>query len=256
MKFKLLAITSLSLATLPSLAVVAQADGPAWGPFTANIGITTDYRFRGQQQGQGDIAISGGIDYTGSDGLFAGVWASNVDFNDAAETYMELDVYAGYTMALDDKTSATLKAIYYTYPTADYPTGANHNDYFELIASASHDFGVASAGLEVAWSPDYFLESGTGVEVSGNVTVPLAATFWLFDGGVSASGHLGHQWIDDNATFGTPDYSFYDIGVSAKASRYTFDVRYIDTDLSDAECFGGTNLCDGGFVASVTIALP
>jgi uncharacterized protein (TIGR02001 family) len=256
MKFKLLAITSLSLAALPSLAVVAQADGPAWGPFTANIGITSDYRFRGQQQGQGDIAVSGGLDYTGSDGLFAGVWASTVDFNDAAETYMELDLYAGYTMALDDKTSATLKAIYYAYPTADYPTGANHNDYFELIASASHDFGVASAGVEVAWSPDYFLESGTGVEVAGNVTVPITDKFWLFDGGVSASGHFGHQWIEDNSTFGTPDYSFYDIGVSAKVSRYTFDVRYIDTDLSDAECFGGTNLCEGGFVASLTIALP
>ena len=257
MKLKLLAITSLALAAIPSIAAVSMAgDAPAWGPFTANIALTNDYRFRGQQQGHGSLSVSGGVDYTGSDGWFAGLWTSTVDFNDAADTYMELDLYGGYTMAIDDKTSATLKAIYYTYPTADYPTGANHNDYFELIASASHDFGVASAGIEVAYSPNYFLESGNGVEVSGNVTVPLMDKLWLFDGGIAASGHFGHQWIEHNTIFGTPDYSFYDLGVSAKVSNYTFDFRYVDTDLSKTECFGGTGLCDAGFVATVTLALP
>jgi predicted metal-dependent RNase len=35
-----------------------------------------------------------------------------------------------------------------------------------------------------------------------------------------------------------------------------FDVRDIDTDLDDAECFGGTDLCEGGIVGTVTVAFP
>ena len=256
MNFKLLAVTSLSLAALPSLAVVAQADGPAWGPFTANIALTNDYRFRGQQQGQGDIAVSGGVDFTSETGFFAGVWTSNVDFNDAAETYMELDLYAGYSVAFDEKTSGSVKFVYYAYPTADYPSGANQNDYYEFIGTLTHNFDILTASLEVAASPDYFLESGDSVEVAGTVTVPVTDKFSIFDGGVTASARYGYQYIHDNATFGTPDYEFYDIGVTAKISNVALDLRWVDTNLSDAECFGGTNLCEGGFVATATMYLP
>ena len=153
-----------------------------------------------------------------------GVWASNVDFNDAAETYLEVDVYAGFTKALSESTTGTIKAVYYWYPAADYPTGANENDYFELIAGLAHDFGGASGTFEIAWSPDYFLESGSAVEAAAGLSVPIAETFLFFDGGLAASGRVGYQWIDDNTTFGTPDYLFYDVGVSAKigVARWTF----------------------------------
>ncbi len=257
MKSKSLALSSLVLAVSVTLPAVSRAEEePAWGPFTANIALTSDYRFRGQSQSQGELAVSGGIDYTGDSGFFAGVWASNVDFNDAADTYLEVDLYAGFTGALSDNTTGTIKAVYYWYPTADYLPGANEYDYFELIGSVAHDFGGFSGTLEVAWSPDYFFESGSSVELAGGLSVPIADNFWVFDGGVSASGRLGYQWIDDNATFGTPDYAFYDIGVSAKISNVTLDVRWVDTDLERADCFGGTNLCEGGVVATLTVLLP
>ncbi len=257
MKFDKLSVVCLALACAPTLSSAALADGePAWGPFTANIALTNDYRFRGQSQGQGDPALSGGIDYTGASGFFAGVWASNVDFNDAAETYLEVDLYAGLTKALSETTTGTIKAVYYWYPAADYAPGANENEYFELIAGLSHSFGKVTGTLEVAWSPDYFLESGDSVELAAGLAVPLADSFLFFDGGVTASGKVGFQWIDDNAAFGTRDYAFYDIGVSAKFSNFTLDLRYVDTDLSNAACFGGTNLCEGGFVATISILLP
>jgi uncharacterized protein (TIGR02001 family) len=257
MKSKFVALTSLALAAAATLpGTVSRADEPAWGPFTANIALTNDYRFRGQQQSQGDPAVSGGIDYAGSSGFFAGVWASNVDFNDAAETYMELDLYAGFTGALSDKTTGTIKAVYYLYPTADYPPSTNEYDYFELIGSLAHDFGGGTGTLELAWSPDYFAKSGSAVALTGGVSVPLAESVWFFDGGISASGKFGYQWIDENVTFGTPDYAFYDIGLSAKVANVTLDVRWVDTDLDEVDCFGGTNLCEGGVVATLTLLLP
>ena len=257
MKSRMMGLAGLVLGATASLGATAQAESEsAWGPFTANIGVTSDYRFRGQSQTQNEPAVFGGIDYVGDNGFFAGVWASNVDFNDAAETYLEVDLYGGYTFPIDEKTTGTVKVVYYAYPLADYPSGANENDYLEFIAVIGHDFGGATGSVEFAWSPDYFLESGESAALAGSLSVPLADTFLFFDGGVSASGRMGYQWIDDNVNFGTRDYTFYDIGLSAKVSNVTFDVRYIDTDLDDAECFGGTDLCEGGIVGTVTVAFP
>lgn len=243
----------LALLATSVLALTAAAQA---GDLTFNLGATSDYKFRGQSQSQTNPAVFGGVDYVSESGLFVGAWASSVDFNDAADTYMELDLYGGYTHAFTDTTSGTVKLVYYLYPTADYPPGANTYDYLELVASLSHNFGAVTGGLELAYSPNFFNESDAGVALTGSLAAPLADSWWIFDGGVAASAKLGYQWIDDNTTFGTPDYTFYDIGLTAKISKVALDVRYVASDLSDAECFGGSNLCEGKVVATVTLFLP
>jgi uncharacterized protein (TIGR02001 family) len=242
--------------TLLAVSALALSAGAHAGDVTFNVGATSEYKFRGQSQSQTNPAVFGGVDYVSESGLFVGAWASSIDFNDLAETYLELDLYAGYTHAFSDETSGTIKLVYYLYPTADYPPGSNDYDYLELVASLSHNFGPATAGVEIAYSPDYFFESGSGVALTGSLGVPLVDSWSIFDGGISASAKLGYQWIGDNATFGTPDYLFYDIGLTAKAGKVAFDLRYVDSDLSDAECFGGTNLCEAQLVATVTLYLP
>jgi uncharacterized protein (TIGR02001 family) len=247
--------TTYRLALLAATALALPVQAIA-GDFTFNLGATSDYKFRGQSQSQTNPAVFGGVDYVSESGFFAGAWASSVDFNDAADTYLELDLYAGYSHAFSDTTSGTIKLVYYLYPTADYPPGSNDYDYLELVASLSHNFGPVTGGVELAYSPDYFFESDAGVALTGSLSAPLADKLWIFDGGLSASAKLGYQWIEANANFGTPDYLFYDIGLTAKISNVAIDVRYVDSDLSDAECFGGTNLCEGKVVATVTLFLP
>jgi uncharacterized protein (TIGR02001 family) len=247
--------TTTRLTLLAASAITLSAAAHA-GDVTFNVGATTDYKFRGQSQSQTNPAVFGGVDYVDESGFFAGAWASTVDFNDFAETYMELDLYAGYTHAFTDATSGTVKLVYYLYPTADYAPGSNEYDYLELVASLSHNFGPVIGGLELAYSPDYFFESDAGVALTSSLSGALTDSWWVFDGGISASGKVGYQWIDDNANFGTPDYLFYDIGLTAKISKVALDVRYVDSDLSEAECFGGTNLCEGSVVATLTLYLP
>ena len=237
---------------------VAHADG-AWGPFTANISLTSDYRFRGISQSDNGAAVQGGVDYA-SNGWFAGVWASSVDFLDSAtkDAPAEVDIYGGYNYAVSDTTEIGIKAIYYWYPDSDYG-GTNHYDYVELGGHVSHSFEKFSLLGEIYWSPDYFNESGDSIYLAGTATVPLLKEFWFFDGGLSASARLAYQWIDDNGTFGTPDYLTWDIGLTAKAGIFSFDARYVDTDLSDSECFGGgvfKDFCGAGFMGTVTVALP
>ena len=56
------------------------------------------------------------------------------------------------------------------------------------------------------------------------------------------------QWIEDNLTYGTPDWMFYDFGLTATWNIFAFDVRYTATDLDRNECFGGTNVCGNAVV--------
>ena len=247
----------LGLLALASFAPAAQADGP----FTGGVTLTSDYRFRGLSQSDRGPAAQGWVQYDHASGLFGNIWASTIDFNDTAahDSSIEVDLTVGYNREIMENTSAGIKAVYYTYPDADTPsTGANARrdyDYFELLASVSHDYGKAAVSAELAWSPDYFLETGDAVSLKGGVSVPVMEKF-VFMGALTASANLGYQWIDANAAFGTDDYLYFDFGASAKWEIFTIDLRWVDTDLETADCSGGLDWCDGGVVLSVTANLP
>ncbi|MEQ1864907.1 MAG: TorF family putative porin [Micropepsaceae bacterium] len=243
---------------LASLAPGALAEDDA-GPFSGGVTLTSDYRFRGQSQTDRAAAIQGWVQYDHASGLFANIWASNIDFNDEPtlidpdnyDSSIEVDLTVGYSREIMENTTAGIKAVYYLYPDADTPPASNDYDYFELLASVEHDYGKAAVSAELAWSPDYFLESGDAVSLKGGVSVPLMEKFIFMDA-LTASANLGYQWIDDNDTFGTDDYLYFDFGVSAGWEIFTVDLRWVDTDLETADCFGGLEVCDGGVVLSLT----
>jgi uncharacterized protein (TIGR02001 family) len=248
---------ALSLASIaPALA--QDSDEGDWGPFTAGVTVTSDYRFRGISNSDRDAAFQPWIQYDHSSGVFANIWASTIDFNDTAtyDSSVEVDFTLGYNHKFGENTTASIKAVYYWYADADTPPGLTDYDYFELILGASHDFGRFSASAEVDWSPDYFLETDDAVSVTGGVEVPILDSFAFFDGGLTASANVGYQWIDNNVLYGTPDYFYYDIGATASWGIFSFDVRWQDTDLSRAQCYGGLDLCEGGIVLSVSADLP
>jgi uncharacterized protein (TIGR02001 family) len=252
---------------LASIAPLAHAEDEA-GPFSAGVTLTSDYRFRGQSQTGREAAIQGYVQAEFA-GFFANVWASNIDFNDEAlgvtsdDSSIEIDFTLGYNYEISEKTAVGIKAVYYYYPDADYlPAVATEYDYFEALASIEHDFGVAGVSGEFAWSPDYFNETGTAYSVKGGVSVPIVDEF-LFMGALSASANVGYQWINSNdlvgelyGRFGTPDYLYYDFGASAEWEIFTFDVRWVDTDIDEVDCFNdgtsGTDLCEGGVVLTVS----
>src|SRR5690606_36691931 len=61
---------------------------------SGSVALTTDYVFRGFSQTDQEPAVQGTVDVTYGM-LYAGVFATNVDFNDGVEASIELDLYAG-----------------------------------------------------------------------------------------------------------------------------------------------------------------
>jgi uncharacterized protein (TIGR02001 family) len=251
--FKKMICFMSTVLVLSTPVVVTAEDSPH--EFSANVAISTDYRFRGISQTTKDPAISGGFGYSYTPfGFYAGVWASNIDFgeptsgpgsvNDTAD--MEIDFFGGFAGELPMGVGWDIGGLYYMYPGSDPGSYANDYDYFEVYGSLSYDFGKFDVKGGLAYSPDYFAESGDSIYLYGDVGIPLPVA------GLKLAGHVGSQWIDDNATFGTPDYVDWKVGLSKEIKQFTFDISYVDTDLSDGECFGGTDFCDATAVFTVS----
>src|SRR4051794_2617592 len=76
-------------------------------PVTGNVGIFSQYVFRGLTQTNEKPALQGGFDYTHPSGFYAGLWGSNISWvSDTAQSLspspgsvsasIELDTYLGY----------------------------------------------------------------------------------------------------------------------------------------------------------------
>lgn len=206
---------------------------------SANVALATDYVFRGISQTDNEPAIQGGFDFNHKSGVYAGVWASNVDFGPADDTKLEMDLYAGYSSTFAEKATWSAGVLYYLYP------DQNRDNYLELLGSLGYDFGIAALTGGLAFSNDFFASSGDAVYYSLGATVPLPAEFKL-------NLLVGHQDIDDNDRFGTPDYTHYSVGASREFLGFNFDLSYQDTDIRRSECIGGTNLCQGRVVFKVS----
>ncbi len=82
-------------------------DGKSFpGEFSANVGLFSEYYFRGISQTDDAPALQGGFDWSaslGKDsglGVYLGVWGSNVDFNEGAGVdgaTVEMDFIGGLT---------------------------------------------------------------------------------------------------------------------------------------------------------------
>lgn len=223
------------------------------GDISATVTVTTNYVFRGISQTDSNPAIQGSFDY--SVGLiedldfYAGIWGSNIDFGDEEADFggaslgtLELDFYGGVTYGLSEKASVGGSIVYYFYPGADDSLDFN---YIEFGLDAAYDFGLVSTTLNFAYSPDFFGGSDDGFYIAGAAEAPLPLD-------LTASAGLGFQVIGDNDTFGTPDYLEWNIGIGYSIVGFDLLLQYIDTDISNVECFGDTDLCSARVVFSAS----
>ncbi len=87
--------TTLKISVLAGLLAGGMAAAPVQAlEIKGNIGVTSDYIFRGTSQNAGNSSISGGIDADLGDGLYLGTWVADATYGEAS---YELDIYAGYS---------------------------------------------------------------------------------------------------------------------------------------------------------------
>ncbi len=208
----------------------AAASAPAPAPFvtaTTNVNIVSDYRFRGIDQTWGKPAVQGGADLTLANGIYAGVWASNVSGNSYPGGSLEMDYYAGYNGKFNDDFGFTVGGYGYDYPGANFDKSACPSAAYPAPCtppSQSLNTFELNAGVSWKWisyklsvsTGDYFganASTGYSGHTSGTLYHDLSAT-WAITDDISLVGHVGHT--DVKATYAgvNPDYTDYRVTLS------------------------------------------
>jgi len=198
------------------------------GDFAYNIGVQSDYVWRGVSQDNDQAALQGGIDYKHSM-FYAGTWLSNVDFpaanNTTAKT--EWDLYAGIDPSVGNW-SFNFGVYYYTYPSADNAT------FGELQTDVSHTWGKGSIGINM-FTPIQSLE---------RPYVEIAASYPLTDK-LSISGALGDCGGDagtqttSHCNGVAAGYTTWNAGLTYQlTSIVSLDLRYSENSLNAREVNG------------------
>ncbi|MQA88967.1 MAG: hypothetical protein GEU90_01850 [Gemmatimonas sp.] len=209
---------------------------------TGNVSIASDYTFRGVSQTLEEPAVQGGLDLAFPFDLYAGAWGSSVNFGeDLPRAQMELDFYGGIAPSVAGF-DLDLGGIYYLYPGAD---DNNNYDFLELYGGAGRSIGPVGLGISGAYSPDFFGASGTGIWLGADASVGIPET------PVTIDVSIGQQSVEDNSTWGTPDYMAWTAGLGAEVMGASIGAMVTGTDLDEGDCFSGTDLCNTRVIVSV-----
>jgi uncharacterized protein (TIGR02001 family) len=224
-----LSISGLAMADDAPAAPAAAPAAPA-SPLSFNVGLVSNYLFRGISQTHGKPAIQGGIDYADPSGFYVGAWASNItwvkDF--LGKGSVEVDVYGGYKGAIDDW-SYDVGYITYNYPSHGdaIPTSLANPNTQELYLSLGYKW--LSAKYSYATS-NHFIGWYGGSDLLGNTRgsdyLELNANYDLGDGWTLV-GHAGHQRVKD---FSPANYTDWKIGGTKDVGFGVVGLAYSDTN--------------------------
>ena len=221
------------------LATAAQA-GDNKLTLTGSATFVTDYMFRSVSQTSSGPAVQPEFDLTY--GMFyAYMWGSNIAGGDG----IEIDYGGGITPKWGG-IDFNFAFLGYTYP------GATELDYFELRASAAHTFDKLTLSIGNWWSPDNFGAGTQSDAVEFGAAYAFAGKLFNFFS-PSISAVVGEQFYETNLLGG--DYTYWNAGLTLGfLDHWSADIRYYDTDYSDANCFlnvGATNSCDARVVGAI-----
>ena len=168
--------------TAPSAALAQDTEEAGPVTVSANVALTSDYRFRGVSLSNGDPAIQGGIDVGHDSGFYVGTWASSIAGGDAYGE-LELDLYGGWSGDVAEGVTVDVGLLYYLYPSENI--GAEVN-YFEPYASAAFTLGPAEATVGAAYAWDQDSLGGDNLYLYSDLGFSLPET------PISLSAHLGY----------------------------------------------------------------
>ena len=119
------------------LLLVGMLAIPSFAAVSANVSFASDYVWRGMTQSDGP-AIQGGFDFEAESGFYAGIWGSNVNFNNGAGS--ELDLYLGYAFEVG---SIGVDVGYISYEYIDSDPDATFDETY--LGLSYGDFGLSFA---------------------------------------------------------------------------------------------------------------
>jgi uncharacterized protein (TIGR02001 family) len=248
MRKSLITTAVLGALAVPSFVFAADAAPAPDLTVAYNVGLYSQYIFRGLTQTNRQPALQGGIDLTHSSGLYLGAWGSNVSWltdNKSAPVYtaggsLEIDLYGGYRTDIKG-VGIDVGALQYWYPgTLKKPgqAGANTTEVYGALSYGWLQAKISTVVSQDAWGfgKEY---NYNGKDERGTYYAELNANIPLADTGISALIHVARQEFNEGTptSRATPSASYTDwkLGLSKSFDNgVNIGAYYTDTNISKA----------------------
>jgi len=205
---KKILVPTLIASAIAAMAPVVQAQESS---LSYNVGVVSDYRYRGISQTRLQPPLQGGIDYADKSGFYVGAWGSTIkwikDAGVSSDTAgvkgsVEVDLYAGYKGTAGD-VGYDVGFLRYEYvnnklAAVDGYVNANTNEVYGAISYGLFTAKYSHAISNLFGAPDsknsYYLD--------------LSANFDLGNG-YTLTPHVGYQKVKN-----APEYSYTDYALT------------------------------------------
>ena len=204
-----------------SAARAEDAQGEGW-TLSGDIGVVSDYQYRGYSLSGGDWAVQGGLTLNAPHGFYFGIWGSEIEEvgvgADGDGALIEVDLSVGRAFTAHGW-GWDVALLHYGYPDGD------DLDYFEVPIAASKTTGAFTTTLGFQYAPS---QANLGDEDNRYVYVggDYAPEHWP----VSVNGQIGHE--DGAFADGKLDWQ---LGMAKDVGPVSLSVTYSDSDGPGAE---------------------
>ena len=235
------ALGNLAVAQTAAPAVPAAAPADP-GPLTANVSLTSDYRYRGISQSNLQPAIQGGFDYAHSSGFYIGNWNSSISWisdaasasGNSASAPIEMDFYAGYKYEWSKGFTADVGILQYYFPTSGATGFTTNPNTTELYAAQNFTFDSVTGYLKFSYAATtIFGFSNSAGSNYTDLTVNYDTGVW----GLTLNAHAGYQYVAGTASGASVSnnslfsYTDWKLGVTKDfGSGLTLGVAYLGTN--------------------------
>ena len=237
-------ITTAVLGALAAPSFVFAADAAPAPDLTVayNVGLFSQYIFRGLTQTNNNPAVQGGIDLTHSSGFYLGAWASNVNWTVDSTYYtsgsLEVDLYGGYRYNFGDSgLGIDVGALQYLYPgslakdSGVTKPDANTTEIYGAVNYKWLQAKISSVVSDHAWTVGYYgTGSNKGEDARGTYYAELNANApvgeWIGGdllSGVTVIAHAARQEfsgskLNSGQGFKNDEYSYSDYKLGLQKS--------------------------------------
>ena len=233
MRKSLITTAVLGALAVPSFVFAADAAPAPDLTVAYNVGLYSQYIFRGMTQTNHKPALQGGVDLTHSSGLYLGMWGSNIswltDGTGAGETKyyksggsLELDIYGGYRYTFGSGLGIDIGALQYYYPGSrdkSFPK-ANTTEVYGALSYGWVQAKLSEVVSEAAWGFGKIPGDANTSKAGGTYYAELNATIPVGDlvggdvmSGVTAIAHIGRQDFDAGRVNDPASYTDYKLGL-------------------------------------------
>ncbi len=264
MKWKFLAASVALMMASQSVFAEDEKEGeppiPEVHALSMNLGLASQYVYRGLAQTNGNPAVQGGVDYAYKGFFYVGAWMSNSSyFNDlmnGASSSLEMDGYAGFKGKISGDWKYDVGFLHYDYP-GTYPAASLAAA--KLVTPNSNEV-YASVGYRKLWVK-YSRATGTLFGIpnsSGTYYLEANGDFPILDTGFILSMHAGRQSFRGIAPDGSTNdslfsYTDYRVGISKDIHKYILSLAATTTNVKAASYTNlfGRNTAAGHVVFSI-----